>query len=195
MGIFQPKVHKVGMPLRPIVSCRDSIFSAITRELGRILTPLVGKTQHHIRDSVDLVNKLKGIIIPPNYSLASFDLTEMFTNIDQGATMELVREKLESDRDLHKRTPIRIDDILALTKLDLGLAYFRWRGNYYRQLKGFGMGKSTSSPLSDIYMEDFEAKALAQYPTGDNSISPSEAILFWFRKANDTITAIHNDHI
>ena len=57
------------------------------------------------------------------------------------------------------------------------------------------MGKSTSSPLSDIYMEDFEAAALANYPTGDNSISPSEVILFWVRKADDTLTAIHNDHI
>ena len=109
--------------------------------------------------------------------------------------MELVREKLESDCDLHKRTPIRIDDILALTKLDLGLAHFRWRGNYYRQLKGFGMGKSTSSPLADIYMEDFEAKALSNYSTGDSNTNPTDVILFWFRKADDTLVAAHNDHI
>ena len=49
----------------------------------------------------------------------------MFTNIPQEETMELVKEKLEGDRDLHKRTAIRIDDILALVKLDLDLAYFR----------------------------------------------------------------------
>ena len=67
---------------------------------------------------------------------------------------------------------------MAMVKLDLDLAYFRWRGNCYRQLKGFGMGKSTSSPLSDIFMEDFEAK-----------------VLFWLRKADDTLIAIHNDHI
>ena len=36
-----------------------------------------------------------------------------------------------------------------MVKLDLDLAYFRWRDEYYKQLKGFGMGKSTSSPLSD----------------------------------------------
>lgn len=85
--------------------------------------------------------------------------------------------------------------IMALVKLDLVLAYFQWRGLFYKQLKGFGMGKSTSSPLSDIFMEDFEASALANYPTGDSNISPSEIILFWFRKADDTIIVIHKDHI
>ena len=127
----QPKVHKANMPLRPIVSCRNSIFSAITKECGRILGPLVGKTPHHIKDSVDLVNKLKSVVIPAGYSLVSFDLADMYTNIPQGRTLELVREKLESDRDLTKRTPIRIDDILAMVKHDLDLAYFQWEGCFY----------------------------------------------------------------
>ena len=79
------------------------------------------------------------------------------------------------------------DDILALVKLDLNLAYFRWRESFFKQVKEFGMGKSTSSPLSDIYMEDFEAAALASYPTGDSNISPGEIVLFWLRKADDTL--------
>ena len=44
-------------------------------------------------------------------------------------------------------------------------------------------------------MEDFEATALAQYLTGDNNISPRQDILFWLRKADDTLVAVHNDHI
>ena len=175
----QPKVHKVGMPLRPIVSCKNTIFSALTKECGRILTPLVGKTPQHIRDSSDLVKKLEDKVIPPGFTLVSFDLSEMYTNTPQAPTLELLREKLEGDRNLHKRTPIRIDDILAMVKLDLDLAYFQWRGRFYRQLKGFAMGRSTSSPLSDIYMEDFEAKVFANYPTGDINTNPSDIILFW----------------
>ena len=159
------------------------------------MAPLVGKTEHHIQDSVDMVNKLKNITLPPGYSLTSFDLTEMFTRLPQGHTLELLRQRLESDPDLSKRTALRINDIMALVTLDLDLAYFCWGGCYYKQLKGFGMGKSTSSPLSDIYMEDFEEAALANYPTGDNSIRPSDVILFWLRKADDTLVAIHNDHI
>ena len=44
-------------------------------------------------------------------------------------------------------------------------------------------------------MEDFEEAALTNYPTGDDTTSPSYVILFWLRKADDTLVAVHNDHI
>ncbi len=69
-----------------------------------------------------------------------------------------------------------MDDILALVKPDLDLAYFRWKSDFYKQLKGFGMGKSTISPLSDIYMEAFEQAALTNFLTGDLNINPSDVI-------------------
>ena len=58
-----------------------------------------------------------------------------------------------------------------LLKLDIELAYFRYGGDFYAQPRGLGMGKSTSSPLSDIFMENFEQSALA-------SFAHSESILF-----------------
>ena len=75
------------------------------------------------------------------------------------------------------------------------MAYFQWKGEFYAQPKGLGMGKSTSSPLSDLFMEQFEQEALANYDTGNDATAPSDVILFWLRKADDTITAIHKDHI
>ena len=99
---------------------------------------------------------------------------------------------LERDTDLSKWTPLRANDIMALVKLDLVLPV---EGMFLQTTQGFGMGKSTSSPLSDIFMEDFEQAALANYPTGDSAISPSDVILFWLRKADDTLVAVHKDHI
>ena len=109
--------------------------AAVTREYGRILGPVVGKTVHHIKDSVDLANKLRDVTIPPNYSLCSFDLVVMYTNIPQDPTLELVKQRLEADRDLAKRTPIEVNDIMAMIKCDLDLAYFRWDTDFYKQLK------------------------------------------------------------
>ena len=43
-------------------------------------------------------------------------------------------------------------------------------------------------------MEKFEQDVLAYYDTGIDA-TPPDVILFWYRKADDTITAIHNDHI
>ena len=173
--------------MRPIVSARNTIFSGLTKEMGRILSPMVGNTQHHLRDSNDLKDKLKDVNIPPTHRLYSFDLVYMFTNIPSREAIDLAGERLHADTKLKDRTPIKPDDVIALLKLDIELAYFRYGGEFYSQPRGLGMGKSTSSPLSDIFMEDFEQKALASFPHRDS-------ILFWLRKADDPMVAIHQDH-
>ena len=181
----QPKVHKEGIPLRPIVATRGSIFDGITKECARILTPMVGNS-HHLRDSVDLTNRLKSQKVPDDYVLVSFDLVSMFTNIPQEGALAAAKARLESDTDLNRRTPIKMEHIIDLLRLDLKLAYFRFDGKYYAQPRGLGMGKSTSSPLSDIFMEDYEVKALANFREAHGH----DSILFWYRKADDTITAV-----
>ena len=45
-----PKVHKRGIPLKPIVSSRGSISYEVAKELARILKPLVGSSPHHIKN-------------------------------------------------------------------------------------------------------------------------------------------------
>ena len=44
-----PKVHKRGIPLRPIVSSRRSISYEVAKELARILKPLVGSSPITLR--------------------------------------------------------------------------------------------------------------------------------------------------
>ena len=46
-----PKVHKKAMPLRPIVSSIGTITYQCARYLADVLSPLVGKTEHHVKNS------------------------------------------------------------------------------------------------------------------------------------------------
>jgi len=46
-----PKIHKQGIPLRPIVSFIGSPTYELSKYLCRILTPLVGNTTHHLRNT------------------------------------------------------------------------------------------------------------------------------------------------
>ena len=43
-----PKVHKEGMPLRPIVSSIGAVTHETSKELSRILKPLVGKSPYQV---------------------------------------------------------------------------------------------------------------------------------------------------
>ena len=48
-----PKIHKQGVPLRPIISSRGSATYESAKELAEILKPLVGKSPHHVENNKD----------------------------------------------------------------------------------------------------------------------------------------------
>ena len=56
-----PKIHKDGIPLRPIVSSRGSISYEVAKELARILRPLVGSSPHHIKNTGDFIQQIKEV--------------------------------------------------------------------------------------------------------------------------------------
>ena len=92
--------------MRPIVSGCCSIGYETSKEGARILQPVVGNTPRHIKDSVDLVEKLKGKVIPPDFSIVSFDVKDMYTSIPQEAALMLAEARLRADDQLGRRTPI-----------------------------------------------------------------------------------------
>ena len=55
-----PKVHKQGTPLRPIVSSIGAVTYQSSKELSRILKPLVGKSTHHIHNNPRLLGTPEG---------------------------------------------------------------------------------------------------------------------------------------
>ena len=56
-----PKVHKQGMPVRPIVSSFGAVTYQAAKELSMIFKPLVGKSPHHVHNNEDFLQHLKGI--------------------------------------------------------------------------------------------------------------------------------------
>ena len=54
-----PKIHKEGTPLRPIVSSSGAVSYSTSKELSRILKPLVGKSPHLICNNQDFMEQLK----------------------------------------------------------------------------------------------------------------------------------------
>jgi hypothetical protein len=63
------------------------------------------------------------------------------------------------------------------------------------------MGCPTISPISNAFMTEFEKGALSTYrqlhdpPHTLPAPPPTSIILFWFRQADDTMTAIHRHHV
>ena len=127
--------------------------------------------------------------------MVSFDLVNMFTSIPVDEAIDRIRTYLLNDPTLKDRTNMPVDVIVKLLQMSTSMAYFVWKGTHYRQTKGAAMGSSTSSPISNAYMEGFEQKATTQYDTGDHNTTPEDILQLWLCIADDTLTFIDEDHI
>ena len=155
------KIHKRDIPLKPIVSSRGSINYEVAKELSRILRPLVGKSPHHIKNTGDSVQQVRGIKLQPTECITLYDVSAPFTSVPIESTMTIIRNKLELDLELHKRTTMKVEHIISLVGFCLKTTYFQFQGRLYEQLHGAAMGSPISPIVTNLYMENFETKAIS----------------------------------
>ena len=76
-----PKIHKQGMPLRPIVSSIGTVTYQTSKEVARILKPLVGRSPHHVKNTQDFIDQIKAIHLGKDQIMMSYDVKELFTSV------------------------------------------------------------------------------------------------------------------
>ena len=92
-----PKIHKEQVPLRPIVRTIGSPTYALAKHLATILSPIVGQTPSHIRNSKHFVELMKDQRISDSDIMISFDVSSLFTNVPILETLDYLKQKLEED--------------------------------------------------------------------------------------------------
>ena len=155
-----PKIHKRGIPLRPIFSSRGSISYEVAKELARILKPLVGSSPHHIKNTGDFIEHIKDVTLHANETITSYDVSALFTSVPIEAAINIIQRRLELDQELHSRTTMKVEHITSLLEFCLKTTYFQFQGSFYEQISGAAMGSSISPIVANLFMEDFEVKAI-----------------------------------
>ena len=114
-----PKIHKEGVPLRPIVSSIGSPTYNLAKEMARILTPLVGKTETTVKDAVEFVQLIKEKPTEDDTTMISFDVVTLFTKVPIDDALQAISSLLANDDTLEERTCITADEIRSLIEICL----------------------------------------------------------------------------
>jgi hypothetical protein len=180
-----PKVHKTNMPMRPIVSSIGTISYECARYLSTVLSPLVGQSVHHVKNSKEFSEEIRSYSLDEDEELRSFDVSALFTSVPVEKALEVVKERLTSDISLPNRTTLNPDEITRLLGLCLRCTYFTFQGEFYLQIHGAAMGSPVSPIICNLYMEEFERKTLA------SALHPPR---LWKRYVDDTAVIQKREH-
>ena len=155
-----PKIHKEGIPLRPIVSSIGAVSYEISKELARILKPLVGKSPYHVHNTQDFIQQIKDIKLEEEQCIMSYDVKALFTSVPIQPAISIITKLLEEDQELQQRTSLSVNNITSLLEFSLKSTYFTFQGRDFNQQERAAMGSSISPIVANFYMEDFEIKAI-----------------------------------
>jgi hypothetical protein len=175
----QPKLHKEGIPIRPVVNFMNAPTYKLCKFLNTKLNNKLNYTQDYsVKNSLDLISKIKDVNIPTNTMFISFDVSNMYTNIPTKETMEILKENLRKNN-VPKN---ELDDISKLLKTTLNQNYFEFNSKYYKQNDGLAMGSPISGTLANLYMNHLETTKImnAENPFFDK-------IIYWHRYVDDII--------
>ena len=142
-----PKIYKEGAPLRPIVNTIGGPTYLLVKFMALKLKPLVSRTESFMKESASFIKELKDIRLDPEDILISFDVVSLYTCIP-------IKEALEV---IYRLTDL---DTAHLVEICLTSTFFCFEGEFFEQTCGVAMGSPLSPIVVNLFMEDFEAKAL-----------------------------------
>ena len=153
-----------------------------------LLAPMVGKTRYHVKNAKHLADELKDLKLDDEDMFVSHDVVSLFTNTPIPQSIEIIKNRLQKDKSLKKRTLLAPDDIVELLNFVLTTTYFVFRGQVYQQKFGTAMGSPVSPIVANLFMEDLEQRAMESAP---DDLRPK----FWKRYVDDTLEVIRRGKV
>ncbi|UYV61846.1 hypothetical protein LAZ67_1006840 [Cordylochernes scorpioides] len=142
-----PKIHKPGVPLRPIIAYHLSPAHTLAKYLAQLLSPIMknNPNQYNITHPPSFVQEITQMQLPAHHTMVSFDVTALYLSLPHALILNKLQSFLKS-AGIQDQT---ITLITQLTSLCLSISTFTFNHQHYKQIRGTPMG----SPLSSIVAE------------------------------------------
>lgn len=138
------KIHKEGVPLRPVLSAIGTYNYGLGKALKQMLSNIV-KNELVIKDSFTFVKQLQLLqdseqFQDPDiqFKMVSFDVASLYTNIPLDQTIEIILDHLYDNE--ATAPSMNREDMKKLLEFATNFSYFLFNGNVYDQIDGVSMG-------------------------------------------------------
>lgn len=152
-----PKIHKPNNPFRIIVSSIGSPLHNLAGHLQRILSRGLSDNLFSIKNSLEFVDKVKHLQVPPNHEMISLDVSALFTSIPVDLILDSIQKKWSS---IEPHYNITWNEIVCAINLVTSSTYFQFDDKIYQQVDGTPMGSPVSPTFAEYVMNQLEDTCL-----------------------------------
>ena len=101
----QPKIHKPGVPIRPIVLYSGSPLYNLNKYIANILKAYVRDENNNAKNSTTFSNNIRNVPIEDEI-MVSFDVTSLYTNIPIIDMLNIIKDYVNNDDQFTRKTAI-----------------------------------------------------------------------------------------
>ena len=152
---FLQKIHKNPIGIRPIVSSCNSITENISEFVDHWLQPRMRALPSFIQDSTDFINLIETLKLPQTCTLASIDVSSLYTNIPHHEGKEAAIQNLTLNQD---PPPLQPQPVVIGELIDIVLQnnVFEFNDKLYLQKQGTAMGTKMAPSYANLFMGKIE---------------------------------------
>ncbi|XP_018353715.1 PREDICTED: uncharacterized protein LOC108755288 [Trachymyrmex septentrionalis] len=160
------------------MSSVGSPLHSLATFLHKKLFKTIPRADSYMKNSFELVERLRDVHFTGTHELTSLDVTSLFTNVPTDVAIDCVNEHWRAvsiDCSLPKK------EFLGAIQFVLDSSFFVFDNVFYRQSFGTPMGSPISPVIADLVLRRLETVSL---------MSVNLDILFYYRYVDDICTAL-----
>lgn len=90
----QLKLHKMDIPICPVINNRSAPSYKLAKHLTKILRQHITLNNHYVINSTNLANDLTKLKVHKNHKMITFNTKDLYVNIPIDETLNIIKPKL-----------------------------------------------------------------------------------------------------